>query len=108
MQSLVEFIIIKVKKEIGDQNVIDIKNFNLAICVFIYIKYFDYLNRREDKYLKTKHMIARIILVFFSFYILFLANSWQDVLWYGFGLVSLTLIVMIVYLFMKWYTNQYQ
>lgn len=51
-------------------------------------------------------MIARIILVFFSFYILFLANSWQDVLW--FGLVSLTLIVMIVYLFMKWYTNQYQ
>lgn len=77
-----------------------------SICVFIYIKYFDYLNRREDKYLKTKHMIARIILVFFSFYILFLANSWQDVLW--FGLVSLTLIVMIVYLFMKWYTNQYQ
>lgn len=60
-----------------------------SICVFIYIKYFDYLNRREDKYLKTKHMIARIILVFFSFYILFLANSWQDVLWYGFGLVSL-------------------
>ena len=58
-----------------------------SICVFIYIKYFDYLNRREDKYLKTKHMIARIILVFFSFYILFLANSWQDVLWYGFGLV---------------------
>ena len=57
-----------------------------SICVFIYIKYFDYLNRREDKYLKTKHMIARIILVFFSFYILFLANSWQDVLW--FGLVS--------------------
>ena len=53
-------------------------------------------------------MIARIILVFFSFYILFLANSWQDVLWYGFGLVSPTLIVMIVYLFMKWYTNQYQ
>lgn len=79
-----------------------------SICVFIYIKYFDYLNRREDKYLKTKHMIARIILVFFSFYILFLANSWQDVLWYGFGLVSLTLIVMIVYLFMKWYTNKYQ
>ena len=77
-----------------------------SICVFIYIKYFDYLNRREDKYLKTKHMIARIILVFFSFYILFLANSWQDVLWLG--LVSLTLIVMIVYLFMKWYTNQYQ
>ena len=57
-----------------------------SICVFIYIKYFDYLNRREDKYLKTKHMIARIILVFFSFYILFLANSWQDVLWYGFGI----------------------
>lgn len=77
-----------------------------STCVFIYIKYFDYLNRREDKYLKTNHMIARIILVFFSFYILFLANSWQDVLW--FGLVSLTLIVMIVYLFMKWYTNQYQ
>ena len=57
---------------------------------------------------QLKHMIARIILVFFSFYILFLANSWQDVLWYGFGLVSLTLIVMIVYLFMKWYTNKYQ
>ena len=43
----------------------------LSICVFIYIKYFEYLNRREDKYLKTKHMIARIILVFFSFYILY-------------------------------------
>lgn len=42
-----------------------LKTLIFSICVFIYIKYFDYLNRREDKYLKTKHMIARIILVFF-------------------------------------------
>lgn len=44
-----------------------------SICVFIYIKYFDYLNRRENKYLKTKHMIARIILVslFFLLYTIF-------------------------------------
>lgn len=61
MQSLVEFIIIKVKKEISDQNVIDIKILIFSICVFIYIKYFDYLNRREDKYLKTKHMIAQCL-----------------------------------------------
>lgn len=37
MQSLVEFIIIKVKKEISDQNVIDIKNFNLFdLCFYLY------------------------------------------------------------------------
>ena len=37
MQSLVEFITIKVKKEISDQNVIDIKNFNLFdLCFYLY------------------------------------------------------------------------
>lgn len=37
MQLLVELIIIKVKKEIGDQNVIDIKNFNLFdLCFYLY------------------------------------------------------------------------
>lgn len=81
------------------------------ICVFIYIKYFDYLNKKEDRYLKIKYMLARIILVFFSFYVIFQADSWQDALWYGLGLLSFTLIatliVILVYLFMKWYINKY-
>lgn len=73
------------------------------ICVFVYLTYFNSLEKKKDKNLVVKALLAASILLILPNHALFVSTSWQDFLSFSFFFLLFILVIISGYL---WYRKR--
>lgn len=73
------------------------------ICVFVYLTYFNSLEKKKDKNLVVKALLATSILLILPSHALFVSTSWQDFLSFSFFFLLFILVIISGYL---WYRKR--
>lgn len=71
------------------------------ICVFVYLTYYNSLEKKKDKNLVVKVTLATFILLILPNYALFISTSWQNFLSFSFFSLSFVLIIILGHLWYK-------
>lgn len=73
------------------------------ICVFVYLTYYNYLEKKKDKNLVVKALLAASILLTLPNHALFISTRWQDFLSFSFFFLLCILVIISGYL---WYRKR--
>ena len=73
------------------------------ICVFVYLTYYNSLEKKKDKNLVVKALLAASILLTLPNHALFISTRWQDFLSFSFFFLLCILVIISGYL---WYRKR--